>query len=111
MNKKWMILAAVLAAVLVIAFVAVHGVVVTAKVDGPGMENTEVKPDALEGAQPLEVDEEACAKLGVELVTAPISAVRAGLVRHDPSRLAQAVVDLCVERSVRIAGGGYRKET
>jgi len=66
---------------------------------------------ALEGAQPLEVDEEACAKLGVELVTAPISAVRAGLVRHDPSRLAQAVWELGVERSVRIAGGGYRKET
>jgi len=66
---------------------------------------------ALEGAQPLEVDEEACAALGVELVRAPVSAVRGGLVRHDSARLAQAVTDLCVERSVRIAGGGYRKET
>ena len=59
MKKKWMILAAVLAAVLVIAFVAVHGVAVTAKVDGPGMENTEVKPDPLEGAQPAAAPEQA----------------------------------------------------
>jgi len=66
---------------------------------------------AMEDAQPLEVDEAACAALGVELVCAPVSAVKAGLVRHDPQRLAQAVTELCVERSVRIAGGGYRKET
>ena len=65
---------------------------------------------ALEGAHPLVVDEAACASLGVELVSMPVSAVKAGLVRHDPMRLAQAVIDLCVERSVRIAGGGYRKE-
>ena len=66
---------------------------------------------AQEGAEPLHYDEEACAKLGVELVTRHISIIRDGLVRHDPDLLAEALLELHAQRSVRIAGlGRYRTE-
>ena len=66
---------------------------------------------AKEDAGPLAVDAAACAALGVELVSYPVSMVRGGLVRHDPDRLASALMRLHGERSVRLAGGGYRKES
>ena len=66
---------------------------------------------AAEGAEPLEVDEAACAALGVEVAAAPVSQAREGLVRHDPDRLAAALMELHVQRSVRLAGGhGYQIE-
>ena len=67
---------------------------------------------AKEGAEPLRVDQAACAELGVELVSRPVSAVSAdGLVRHDPELLAAALLELHAQRSVRIAGlGRYRAE-
>lgn len=66
---------------------------------------------AQEGARPLLADAADCAALGVELVGYPVSTVRGGLVRHDPDRLASALMQLHSARSVRIAGGGYRKES
>ena len=64
-----------------------------------------------EGAEPLRYDREVCAKLGVELVSRPVSAVRDGFVRHDPELLAAALLELHAQRSVRIAGlGRYRTE-
>ena len=64
---------------------------------------------AQEGAEPLRFDKTACAELGVELVSRPVSTVRDGLVRHDPELLAAALLELHAQRSVRIAGlGRYR---
>ena len=66
---------------------------------------------AKEGAEPLRFDKVACAQLGVELVSRPVSTVRDGLVRHDPELLAAALLELHAQRSVRIAGlGRYRTE-
>lgn len=66
---------------------------------------------AAEGAEPVGCDRAACAALGVELVARSVSCVKDGLVRHDPERLADAVMDLHAARRVRIAGvERYRKE-
>ena len=66
---------------------------------------------AREGAEPLRFDKAACAQLGVELISRPVSAVRDGRVRHDPELLAAALLELHAQRSVRIAGlGRYRTE-
>jgi len=66
---------------------------------------------AQEGAEPLRVDKNACAELGVELVSRPVSTVRDGYVRHDPELLAAALLELHAQRNVRIAGlGKYRTE-
>lgn len=67
---------------------------------------------AQEGAEPLQVDEAECGTLGVEILSAPVSAEREGLVRHDPQRLAAALMEIHEARSVRIAGSGaYRVES
>ena len=63
-----------------------------------------------EGAEPLICDEAECAKLGVELVYRPVSLVTEQYVRHDPALLARALMELHSQRSVRLAGGGYRIE-
>ncbi|MDE7261474.1 MAG: 2-phospho-L-lactate transferase CofD family protein, partial [Oscillospiraceae bacterium] len=66
---------------------------------------------AQEGAEPLRADKAACAGMGVELVSRPVSMVRDGYVRHDPELLAAALLELHAQRSVRIAGlGRYRAE-
>ncbi|MEY8386720.1 gluconeogenesis factor YvcK family protein [Oscillospiraceae bacterium 38-13] len=65
---------------------------------------------AQEGAELLRCDGERCAALGVELVSRPIASVQDGYVRHHPDRLAQELILLHSERSVRIAGGRYRTE-
>ena len=66
---------------------------------------------AQEGAEPLRFDKAACAEMGVELVSRPVSTVRDGYVRHDPELLAAALLELHAQRSVRIAGlGRYRTE-
>lgn len=70
---------------------------------------------AKEGAEPLQCDKESCADLGVELISRPIATVDDGYVRHHPLHLAQELILLHAERSVRIAGknfldGPYRME-
>ena len=66
---------------------------------------------AKEGAEPLRYDKAACAQLGVELISRPVSTVQDGRVRHDPELLAAALLELHAQRSVRIAGlGRYRTE-
>ena len=72
---------------------------------------------AEEGAEPLRGDSDACAALGVEVVSRPIATVEDGYVRHHSVHLARELVLLHAERSVRIAGdrfgrrdGGYRME-
>lgn len=69
------------------------------------------KKYALEGAEPVRVDRDACAALGVELIARPVSCVKNDLVRHDAELLAAALLELHAGRSVRIAGAGrYHKE-
>ena len=72
---------------------------------------------AEEGAEPLRGDSDACAALGVEVVSRPIATVEDGYVRHHSIHLARELILLHAERSVRIAGdrfvrrdGGYRME-
>ena len=59
---------------------------------------------AEEGAEPLRGDTDACAALGVEVVSRPIATVEDGYVRHHPIHLARELILLHAERSVRIAG-------
>jgi uncharacterized cofD-like protein len=47
---------------------------------------------AREGAQPVEADVDAIRALGIEVLAAPLASTR-HLVRHDPLRLAQSVLD------------------
>ena len=66
---------------------------------------------AQEGAEQLRYDKAQCARLGVELVSRPVAAVKNGYVRHDSELLAAALLELHAQRSVRIAGQGrYRTE-
>lgn len=66
---------------------------------------------ALEGAEPISLEIERCAALGVEVVTENMTVIdEDGYVRHDSDLLAQALIQLHARRSVRIAGGGYRIE-
>ena len=45
-----------------------------------------------EGAEPVEIDEEAVYKLGVGLLRAPVAAWKSGYVRHDPDALARELM-------------------
>ena len=66
---------------------------------------------AQEGAEPLPVDRPACEALGVEVVGREVVGTAGGLVRHDPSLLAAALLEIHSQRSVRIAGSGsYQME-
>lgn len=58
---------------------------------------------AEEGAELLRGDAEACAALGVEVVSRPISTVEDSYVRHHPVFLARELFLLHAERNVRIA--------
>ena len=65
---------------------------------------------AEEGAEMLKYDVARCAALGVELVSRPIATVVDGYVRHHAENLAQELILLHAERSVRIAGGHYDRQ-
>ena len=61
-----------------------------------------------EDAVPLTVDRERVARLGLELVERPVASERGGYARHDPEKLAQAVLDIYRSRAVRIFRGERR---
>ena len=61
-----------------------------------------------EDAAPLTVDRERIAQLGLELVERPLANESGNLARHDPDRLAQAVLDIYRSRAVRIFRGTRR---
>ena len=61
-----------------------------------------------EGAVPLTVDRERVARLGLELVERPVASERGNFARHDPDRLAQAVLEIYRRRAVRIFRGERR---
>ena len=59
-----------------------------------------------EGATPTDIDEREILRLGVQLARAPVAGWQGGLVRHDPDRLAAAVMELFREKTrTRIFAG------
>lgn len=75
----------------------------TAPVD-PGL----VEKYREEGAVPLAVDRGRIAKLGLELVERPVASEKGGFARHDPDKLAQAILEIYRSRAVRIFRGERR---
>lgn len=52
-----------------------------------------------EGAEPVEIDDEAVYKLGVGVLRAPVASWSKGLVRHDPDRLSRELMRVFREKS------------
>lgn len=61
-----------------------------------------------EDAAPLAVDRERIAKLGLELVERPVAVQGGSYARHDPDLLAQAILEVYRQRTVRIFRGERR---
>lgn len=59
---------------------------------------------AAEGAEPLRGDAKLGKSMGIEIISRPVAMIDHGYVRHDPVKLAQELLLLHAERSVRIAG-------
>ena len=54
------------------------------------------------------MDRERIAKLGLELVERPVASEEGNYARHDPDKLAQAILEIYRERAVRIFRGDRR---
>ena len=52
-----------------------------------------------EGAEPVEIDDDAVYKLGVGILRAPVASWSSGFVRHDPDRLSRELLRLYREKS------------
>ena len=61
-----------------------------------------------EDAVPLTVDRERIARLGLELVECPVASEGGNYARHDPDKLAQAILDIYRRRAMRIFRGERR---
>ena len=61
-----------------------------------------------EDAAPLTVDRERIAAMGLELVELPVASEGGNFARHDPDRLARAVLEVYRRRAVRIFRGKRR---
>ena len=61
-----------------------------------------------EDAVPLTVDRERIAAMGLELVERPVASEGGDYARHDPDKLAAAVLELYRQRAVRIFRGKNR---
>ena len=75
--------------------------------------STPVPPDLVEkyqeeSAAPLRVDRERLAALGLELVELPVADTQGNYARHDPEKLAQALLEIYRSRAVRIFKGSRR---
>lgn len=72
-----------------------------------------VQPDLVEkyqeeSAAPLMVDRDRLAALGLELVELPLADTQGNYARHDPEKLAKALLDIYRSRAVRIFKGSRR---
>ncbi len=72
-----------------------------------------VQPELLsryreEDAVPLTVDRERIRAMGLELVERPLSDEKGSYARHDPDRLAQAILDIYRNKAMRIFRGKRR---
>ena len=75
--------------------------------------NEPVQPDLVEkyqaeSAAPMVVDWERIAALGLQLVERPLADQRGNYARHDPDRLAEAILEIYRNRVVRIYHGARR---
>ena len=61
-----------------------------------------------EDAAPLVVDRERIAAMGLELVEAPVASATGSFARHDPDKLARALLEIYRHRVVRIFRGERR---
>ena len=61
-----------------------------------------------EDAAPLVVDRERIAAMGLELVERPVASEGGNYARHDPDKLAAAILDIYRQRAVRIFRGARR---
>ena len=61
-----------------------------------------------EDAVPLAVDRERVAAMGLELVERPVAAHHGDFARHDPDKLAEALLEIYRRRAVRIFRGARR---
>ena len=61
-----------------------------------------------EDAAPLHVDRERIAAMGLELVERPVAREKGDFARHDPDKLAEAVLDIYRQRAMRIFRGKNR---
>ena len=61
-----------------------------------------------EGAAPLVIDRERIAALGLELVERPVAAHHGDFARHDPDKLAEALLEIYRRRAARIFRGARR---
>ena len=61
-----------------------------------------------EGAVPLVVDRERIAAMGLELVERPVAREKGDFARHDPDKLAAALLEIYRQRAVRIFRGERR---
>ena len=67
-----------------------------------------VEKYSLEDAAPLVVDRERIAAMGFELVERPVAWEGGNFARHDPDKLAEAILDIYRQRAVRIFHGERR---
>ena len=61
-----------------------------------------------EDAAPLVMDRERIAAMGLELVERPLASEGGNYARHDPDKLAEAILDIYRQRAVRIFRGERR---
>ena len=61
-----------------------------------------------ESAAPLRVDRDRLAALGLEVVECPVADTRGNYARHDPEKLAGAILEIYRSRTVRIFKGSRR---
>ena len=61
-----------------------------------------------EDAAPLVMDRERIAAMGLELVERPLASEGGNYARHDPDKLAEAILDVYRQRAVRIFRGERR---
>ena len=61
-----------------------------------------------EDAAPLTVDRQRIAAMGLELTERPVASERGNYARHDPDKLAQAILEIYRRRTVRIFRGERR---
>ncbi len=61
-----------------------------------------------EDAAPLNIDQERIAQMGIELVEAPVAQDKGDYARHDPERLASAILELYRKKAMRIFRGKER---
>ena len=67
-----------------------------------------VRRYAEKGTELLLCDRESCERLGVEVVSRPLSTVENGRIRHNPGHLARELMELHMKRSIRVVDTSTR---